>query len=255
MAGCHRLFVKSLLTASFGIVMFHFFNIIFKMCDSMVHINNIAMKYVYYFMNIFLKNIEKIYKLEIFYNNNLPMVQTTQNFNIAKITSSRRRVAATYSTEDEKFSEVMGRIELDSHADTIVAGANCCILEYTGRICDVSPYSDEYKPVTGVPIVKAATIWQSQYTGQEYLLILNEALWMPNLPNTLINPNQLRAHGTQVQDNPYSGEPLFIQSHNKKFNMELLTNGTIIYANSRTPMNEDLHSGDLPMVELCSPNK
>ena len=84
----------------------------------------------------------------------------------------------------------MGRIELDSHADTIVAGANCCILEYTGRICDVFPYSDDYKPVTGVPIVKAATIWQSQYTGQEYLLILNEALWMTNLPNTLRNKSQ-----------------------------------------------------------------
>ena len=30
MAGCHSVFVKSLLTASVCIVMFHFFNIIFK---------------------------------------------------------------------------------------------------------------------------------------------------------------------------------------------------------------------------------
>ena len=93
----------------------------------------------------------------------------------------------------------------------------------------VSPYSDKYKPVTEVPIVKAATIWQSEYTGQEYLLILNEALWMPSLPNTLVSPNQLRAHGTSVQDNPYSNEPLHIQSPNKKINMELLTDGTIIF--------------------------
>ena len=37
--------------------------------------------------------------------------------------------------------------------------------------------------------------------------------------------------------------------------MEFSTNSTIIFANTRTPMNEDLHSGDLPMVELSSPNK
>ena len=62
----------------------------------------------------------------------------------------------------------MGRVDFDSHANTIAASANCCILEYTGRICDVPPYSYKYKPVTGGPIVKAATIWQSEYTGQEY---------------------------------------------------------------------------------------
>ena len=70
-----------------------------------------------------------------------------------------------------KNKPVVSRLELDSHADTIVAGANCCVLEYTGRECDVSPYSSDYSPVTGVPIVKAATVWQSQLTGQEYLLI------------------------------------------------------------------------------------
>ena len=79
MAGRHSLFVKSLWIASIGIVMFQFLNIIFKMCDSMVHINNIAMKYVYYFMSIIIfNNIEKIKKLEIF--TNFVMVQTTQKF-------------------------------------------------------------------------------------------------------------------------------------------------------------------------------
>ena len=41
----------------------------------------------------------------------------------------------------------------------VLAGANCIILHRTGRECDVSPYSDDYSPVTGVPIVTATTIW------------------------------------------------------------------------------------------------
>ena len=127
------------------------------------------------------------------------------------------------------------------------------MLHRTGRECNVSPYSEDYSPVTGVPIVTAATVWQSQYTGQEFLLVFNEALWMPTMPHTLINPNQLRAFGSQVQDNPYSGEPLYIQSHDSSFNMELYTNGTVIFATTRTPTQADLDSGDIPKVELSSP--
>ena len=55
---------------------------------------------------------------------------------------------------------VFGRCELDSHADTIVAGSNCIILQYTGKEFDVSPYRDDYESVSNVPIVHAATAWQ-----------------------------------------------------------------------------------------------
>ena len=184
-----------------------------------------------------------------FYN---PQAQTTPKCrHIAKLKSSARRIAAAHSSS-VKPKLLVGRIELDSHADTIVAGANCTVLEYTGQECDVSPYSSDYSPVTGVPVVKAATVWQSEITGQEFLLVFNQALYMPSLSHSLINPNQLRAFGTTVQDNPYSSEPLYIQTRNKKFAMELRSTGTVIYATTRTPTEEDLQSGDLPLIELSS---
>lgn len=34
-----------------------------------------------------------------------------------------------------------GRCEMDSHADTCVAGANCVVLELTGRTAEVEAYS------------------------------------------------------------------------------------------------------------------
>jgi PhoPQ-activated pathogenicity-related protein len=93
---------------------------------------------------------------------------------------------------------------MDSHADTVVLGKNCVILAYTGRECDVSPYTDYYDAIKGVPIVTGATAWTCQADGETYILVFNEALWMgETMDHSLINPNQLRHFGIYVQDNPY----------------------------------------------------
>ena len=60
-----------------------------------------------------------------------------------------------------------GRIELDSHADTVVLGSNCVVLHHTGKVCEVSPYTDEYDAITDVPVVRGATLWMDQHTNEE----------------------------------------------------------------------------------------
>ena len=101
------------------------------------------------------------------------------------------------------------KCEIDSHADTIVAGANCVIIQYTGKECDVSPFREYLDSIKNVPIVHAATSWKSSETGQTYILVLNEALWMEdNTDHSLVNPNQLGYYVTKVQDNPMSAEPI-----------------------------------------------
>ena len=147
-------------------------------------------------------------------------------------------------------SGIYGHIELDSHADTTVAGSNCVLLAYTGRECDVTPYDSSYEPARGIPIVHAATAWQSQHTGQTYILVFNESLWMPQLPNTLVNPNQLRYFGTEVQDNPYSGSPLYIKTEDSSFGMELQSQGTTIFAHTFSPSQHELET--CPMIQLTS---
>ena len=66
-----------------------------------------------------------------------------------------------------------GIIELDSHADTIVFVKNCVVLNYTGRECDMSPYTDTYESIKRVPIAKAGTAWTSLETGATYILVFN----------------------------------------------------------------------------------
>ena len=114
------------------------------------------------------------------------------------------------------------QIELDSHADSIVAVSNFCIMHYINRECDVSPYCDDYAPIKNVSIVQATTAYQSEYTGQTYIIILNEVLWMgDSMQHTLVNPNQLRYYVTKVQDDPTSSKPFHIMTENSDFNMEL----------------------------------
>jgi len=173
---------------------------------------------------------------------------------ICKLQSTPRRASAASTAKSSKMNAVvLGKCELDSHADTIVAGSNCIILNYTGQVCDVSPYRDDYAPVSDVPIVKAATRWQSSHTGQTYILIFNEALWMgDSLDHTLINPNQLRHYGTDVQDNPMSNRPLSILTEDGEFCMELMLEGTIIYMDTFTPSQRELQ--ECPHIILTSPH-
>ena len=146
-----------------------------------------------------------------------------------------------------------GRVECDTHADTFVARRNCLLMQYSERVCDVMPYSDDYKPKTGIPIVQVATVYTAA-NGQRTILIFNEALWMPEMENLLMNPNQLRHFGVEVQDNPYHPNPMVIQKDDEDecFVACLKSTSTNIYIETWTPTDEDLES--YQRVTLTSPN-
>ena len=72
-----------------------------------------------------------------------------------------------------------GRSELDSHADTCVAGATWKVMEYTGVVCDVYPYSDSYKPLKQVPVVEVVTAYDHP-TSETFILVLAQALYLSN---------------------------------------------------------------------------
>jgi hypothetical protein len=97
-----------------------------------------------------------------------------------------------------------GRVERDTHADTCVAGLNTVVLDLTGKVVSVSPFCDtEYQSIEDVPVATVATAYDCPITGKVYILVINEALYLGDkMRNTLLNPNQLRAHGVQVQDCP-----------------------------------------------------
>jgi hypothetical protein len=125
---------------------------------------------------------------------------------------SQIRTGARYMTEGCSISSSRqlnvtnprtAKAELDSHADTTVAGSTCRVLEYTEKSCCVHPFSDEYEPMKQVPIAKVATAYDDPRTGETYILIFGQALYMgQTLDHTLICPNQACANGVIVDDIP-----------------------------------------------------
>ena len=134
-------------------------------------------------------------------------------------------------------------MEMDTHADTCVLGINFVILEYSGRVCDVYPYSQDYEAIKDIPIVRGATAVQDQDTGETYILVINEGLWYGNrMHHSLINPNQLRHFQIDVCDNPYDKGGMHITDPVSKVSIPLLSKGTIVYADSHAPSEKELQT-------------
>ena len=169
----------------------------------------------------------------------------------AHISSTRRGVKHKVSRIRNDSSINYNKLELDSHADTIVLGSNCIILSHTGRECDVSPYTEAYNAITDVPIVTGATAWTCPETGDTLILVFHESLWMGDImDHSLINPNQLRHYGLQVQDNPYDRVQMHLATEAGEFYFPLQSQGTTIFLHTRTPTERELH--ECPHVQMTS---
>ena len=74
-----------------------------------------------------------------------------------KIACYKPRIVSQAFIASHKKGILDGRVELDTHADTFVAGRNCLLMHYSERVCNVMPYSNEYEAKKSVPIVQIAT--------------------------------------------------------------------------------------------------
>ena len=83
--------------------------------------------------------------------------------------------------------------ELDSHADTCVAGSNFYFVGGDGRTVNVSPFTKSINSIADVPIGTVATLYHHPATGVEYLLIFHEALFLGSKLKgpSLLCPNQM----------------------------------------------------------------
>jgi len=164
---------------------------------------------------------------------------------------SRRNVKKTERKSRDEVSNptkpgTVARNEMDTHADTCCAGANWVLMEYTGEICEVSPFLSDYDPVTEIPLARCGTVWTSPDTGEEFLLVGEQMLWFgDSLPHSLINPNQIREYGINVCDDPFSPNDRFGIDGEDYF-LPFDTTGTIVYFETRAPTDWELRN--LPVI-------
>ena len=138
-----------------------------------------------------------------------------------------------------------GRSELDSHADTCVAGANTTPMWFTEQRVSVSPFIGEYKPLDDIPIASIATAWDNPVDGSTIILIVNEALYFgERMPYSLLCPNQLRYNGLIVNDIPKTFDTKSTHSIiiPGKLNLPLRMRGVLSYLCTRKPTEQELHA-------------
>ena len=114
------------------------------------------------------------------------------------------RIAAVIAaTDDHKVhnDDHQSRTELDSHANMPVVGQHALILGDTGRHVDVSPFSPSYEPTTA-RIVDAAVRYECPFSGQEFLFLVLNAIYIPAMKNNLLPPFIMREAGIIVRDTP-----------------------------------------------------
>jgi hypothetical protein len=140
-------------------------------------------------------------------------------------------------------------LDLDSHADTSVIGTNCRIISFTDKSCQVAPYHPDYPAMQDIPIVQAGTAYDDPFTGEMIILVINQGLYFgDNLPNSLINPNQMRVNGIEVDDVPKhllrdpskSMHSIYIPDHDLR--LPLAMRGVISYLPIRKPTVQEMES-------------
>jgi len=151
--------------------------------------------------------------------------------------------------DSSKDGIAYGRIELDSHADTTCVGKNFRVISFTDRVCEVSPYHPDYNAISNVPIVQAATAYDDPNSGETFILVFHECLFLGDaLQNTLMNPNQVRANGIVVDDIPKHLSPnpqhathsIYVPKEDLRIPLQL--RGVISCFSSRSPSDQELQT-------------
>ena len=101
-----------------------------------------------------------------------------------------------------------------------------------------------------VLILSEATGYKSA-NGHNYILVFNESLYIKEMQHTLINPNQCRHFGSEIQDNPYDADkPMAISIPYSEFTACLQSEGTIIFLDTWYPFQKYLEAH--PHIDMTS---
>lgn len=170
---------------------------------------------------------------------------------LARMTTSNRTSNETRRIMNISMSSpiIHSTCELDSHADTCVAGSNCVILEYMGDTVSVAGFNKTHDVMSNIPIVTAAMAYDDLENGITYIMILHQALYLGETSYiTLLCLNQLRHKAIKVDDCPIHLSPIDDPStHSLHFPddqvcIPLQLQGPISYFETRTPMAEELNN-------------
>ena len=86
-------------------------------------------------------------------------------------------------------------MELDSHANMAVAGANVLVISKSGLMATVTPFSADLPPMDDVEIGDVAMAYDDPRKDITYILVMRNALLIPTMDHNLIPPFLIREAG------------------------------------------------------------
>ena len=134
--------------------------------------------------------------------------QKSYNVKLFKVTKSGQANINSIR-QNEKFIG-SAPTKMDSRVDMSCVGQNFIPFSHTGEICVFAPYNDSYKFIHDVKVCSTDTEIEDPETGLTVICEVHQALnFGTSLNNSLLNPNQIRAFGLTVNDNPFSKRKFF----------------------------------------------
>ena len=107
-----------------------------------------------------------------------------------------RRIIASTSLHNQE-----ARMELDTHADTTVLGHNCLLIHDFDKTVSVTGW-DASAGATECRTVSGVVAYDHPVTGQAYMLVFHQAIYLESMDNHLICPMQCRVNGVEINDTP-----------------------------------------------------
>ena len=154
------------------------------------------------------------------------------------------------SVHDNPTHNHLVRKELDSYANMIVVGKNSIIFDDTGKTCTVNAFSESAGKLHNIPIIDAVIAYDCPYQCKTFLLLMRNALYIPELVINLLPPFIVRESGIQIDECPkiqttnptIDNHSMFIHEHNLRIPFKLIN--TFSYFETRKPTMEELQTCD-----------
>ena len=85
-------------------------------------------------------------------------------------------------------NEYNSRTHLDSHANMAVCGKHCLVVADTRFNADITAFSDEVGQMLEVPIIDSLILYKNPSSGEKFLLVVRNQLYVPSINHNLIPP-------------------------------------------------------------------
>ena len=171
---------------------------------------------------------------------------------------------ATTRSKSQNATLFKTAIELNSHADSPVVGRGATIIERLGRTVSVSGFADRLGKAISVQVVNACYAYDDDRDGKTYLMVIRNALHIPDMEACLIPPMMMRLAGLEVDECPkFLAKQPSISNHSILFPSESLRiplklNGVISFVPCRALDSVELDNNDgilelAPNVRVWNP--